>query len=81
MTKYKVKVIHIFNELLEVEAENEQLAQQEASKIILKEGYANTPSYETTMSPDHWPVITEEEFNKFVTEQVEQVEPSNIITP
>lgn len=82
MNKYKVKVIHIFNELLEVEAENEQLAQQEASKIILKEGYANTPSYETTISPDHWPVITEEEFNKIVAEQVEEEKKSsNIIIP
>lgn len=79
MTKYKVKVIHIFNELLEVEAENPEQAQEKARDILLANDYQGSPGYETTIPPENWPVITEEEFNKLVAEQ--EKESSNIITP
>jgi hypothetical protein len=79
MTKYKVKVIHIFNELLEVEAESPEAAQQKAGEILVKDDYQGAPAYETTIPPENWPVITEEEFNKLVAQQ--EKESSNIITP
>lgn len=81
MNKYKVKVIHVFNELLEVEAESEAQAQEKAAGILISEGFQGNPQYETTIPPENWPVITEEEFNKIVAEQIKKEEPSNIITP
>jgi len=82
MNKYKVKVIHIFNEVLDIEAESEEKAKEEAANKLMSEGYEGSPSYETTIPPENWPVISEEEFNKIVAEQVEEVkESSNIITP
>lgn len=82
MNKYKVKVIHIFNELLEVEAESPESAQEKARDILIGDDYQGAPAYETTVPPENWPVITEEEFNKLVAKQTEQEkEPSNIIVP
>ncbi len=82
MTKYKVKVIHIFNEVIDVEAESEEKAREEAANKLMSEGYEGAPAYETTIPPENWPTITEENFNKLVTEQTEQEkEPSNIILP
>lgn len=82
MNKYKVKVIHIFNEVLDIEAESEEKAKELAANKLTSESYEGAPSYETTIPPENWPVITEEEFNKIVAEQVEaEKEPSNIITP
>jgi hypothetical protein len=82
MNKYKVKVIHIFNEVLDIEAESEEKAKEAAANKLMSEGYEGSPSYETTIPPENWPVISEEEFNKIVAEQVEEVkESSNIITP
>jgi len=84
MNKYKVKVIHVFNELLDVEAESPEQAQEKAKDILVSEGYQGAPQYETTIPPENWPTITEEEFNKIVAEQTEKIkqeEPSNIITP
>lgn len=79
MNKYKVKVIHIFNDVLDVEAKSEEEARQKAASILTDDNYKGGPRYETTIPPENWPVISEEEFNKFVSEQVEET--SNIITP
>jgi hypothetical protein len=81
MNKYKVKVIHVFNELLDVEAESPEQAQEKAKDLLVSEGYQGAPQYETTIPPENWPVITQEEFDKIVAEHAKQQEPSNIITP
>jgi hypothetical protein len=80
MNKYKVKVIHVFNELLDVEAESPEQAQEKARDLLVSEGYQGAPQYETTIPAENWPVITQEEFDKIVAEQIKQEE-SNIITP
>lgn len=79
MNKYKVKVTHVFSELIDVEAENENEAKLEVKKQIESEDRTARPMYEATIPEEHWPVITEEEFNKLVAEQTKQS--SNIITP
>jgi hypothetical protein len=81
MNKYKVKVIHIFNELLDVEAESPEKAQEKVGEIITSEGYQGAPQYETTIPPENWPVITQEEFDKLVAEQTKEEEVPLIITP
>ena len=81
MNKYKVKITHVFSEVIDVEAENEESAKLEAKKLIdSKDRTARSPVYEATISEEHWPVITEEDFNKLVIEQKEKLS-SNIITP
>lgn len=80
MNKYKVKVTHVFSELIEVEAENEEGAKAAARKQIESEDRTARPMYEATIPEEHWPVITEDDFNKLVAEQQEK-QSSNIITP
>ena len=72
MTKYKVKVIHIFNEIIDVEAESEEKAREEVVNILRSDNFKGEPFYETTISPENWPVISEEQFNKLVSEQVSE---------
>ena len=87
MNKYKVKVTHLFAEVLDVEAENPEDAKQKVTEILQKEDYQLQPQYETTIPPEHWKVITEEEFQKLIQSFAEEMqkeqnkEESNIITP
>jgi hypothetical protein len=83
MNKYKVKISHIFSEVVEVEAESKEEAKEKASELIQKEDYQSGAGYETTLPPEHWKVITEEEFQELVRSFKEQMEKeeSNIITP
>ena len=80
MNKYKVKVTHVFSELISVEAENEEAAKLAAKREIEFTDRTAHPIYEATIPEEHWPVITEEDFNKLVVEQQEK-QSSNIITP
>jgi hypothetical protein len=66
MNKYKVKVSHVFSEILEVEAANEEEARQKARTELQDENRTATPQYETTLPSEHWAVITEEEYNEMV---------------
>jgi hypothetical protein len=66
MNKYKVKISHVFSEILDCEAANEE----EAIKLI-KEKITNperdaSPFYEITFPEDKWTVITEEKFNEIM---------------
>ncbi len=66
MIKYKVKVPHVFIEIFDIEASNEE----EAKKLVL-DGLSNRvaeakPIYEQTLDTKNWPIITEEEYNKIV---------------
>ncbi len=83
MNKYKVKITHVFSEIIDVDAENEDQAREKATAEIQKENRNAQPHYETTLPTEHWPVITEEKYNEMVEnfkKEVEQEE-SNIITP
>jgi hypothetical protein len=84
MNKYKVKITHVFSEILDVEAENEDSARALAIETLQKNDYQGRPQYETTIPAEHWAVISEEDFNKMVKDfeaKIKQEESSNIITP
>ena len=83
MNKYKVKIAHVFSEVLDVEAASEEEARQKAIDILKGENYKGSPHYETTLPLEHWPVVTEEQYNEMVTQFKEELnkEKSNIITP
>lgn len=86
MNKYKVKVSHIFSEVLDVEADNEDAAKEIVEQELKKEDRESKIEYETTIPSEHWPVISEEKLKELM-EQFEAVnakpkkEESNIITP
>jgi hypothetical protein len=88
MNKYRVKILHVFHEILEVEGETPEAAKQNAVKIIEDENHKNNLGYESTVPSEHWSVIAEEDFQKmledFKAQMANQGEPnneSNIITP
>jgi hypothetical protein len=84
MNKYKVKVTHLFSEVIDVEAETEEGARESAIQELQKEDRQIGPSYETTLPPEHWAVITAEKFEEMLKEfesKLNKEEPSNIITP
>jgi hypothetical protein len=85
MNKYKVKVSHVFSEIIDVEAENEEEAKKKTVSLLEKENRNAQPHYETTLPIEHWPVITEEKYNEmikdFESKLKEEKEESNIITP
>jgi hypothetical protein len=85
MNKYKVKVSHIFSEVLDVEADTEEAAKEIAEQEIKKEDRNSNIEYETTVPSEHWPVISEEKLKELM-EQFEAAntkpeEETNIITP
>jgi hypothetical protein len=89
MNKYKVKVTHVFSEILNVEAANEEEAKNKANEKLQDEKRALEPRYETTLPSEHWIVITEEQYNEMVKQFEAELakrkeanqEESNIITP
>ena len=73
--KYVVKVINVFSNLIEVDANNEVEAKEKAKQILMSQTENdNIPlNYEATLPEDNWGVITKEEFDKLQAElQVEQ---------
>jgi hypothetical protein len=64
--KYVVKVVNVFSNLIEVEANNEEEAKQKAREILLSQSEdENIPlNYDATLPEEHWGVITKEEFDK-----------------
>jgi len=85
MNKYKVKVSHIFSEVLDVEADTEEAAKEIVEQEIKKEDRNSNIEYETTVPSEHWPVISEEKLKELM-EQFEAAnakpeEETNIITP
>lgn len=89
MNKYKIKVSHVFSEVLDVEAANEEEAREKAKTELQREDRSSAPQYETTIPVEHWPVITEAKYNEMIEKYKEEFakqgeankEPSNIITP
>ena len=88
-TKYIVKVINVFSNLVPVEASSEDEAREKAKELFLnKETEGKFQHiYENTLPPENWAVITQEQFDKmrdeFLASQENQqdTEESNIITP
>jgi hypothetical protein len=89
MNKYKVKISHVFSEVLDVEASNENEAKEKVKTEIQKENRTPNPQYETTLPSEHWAVISEEKYNEMVKQFEAELakqkkgnnEESNIITP
>jgi hypothetical protein len=85
MNKYKVKITHVFAEMLDVAAESEELAREAAVKQLQSEEHKGRPFYETTLPPEHWAVVTEEDYNQMVenikAKIAEQEVENKIITP
>lgn len=89
MNKYKVKISHVFSEILEVEAANEDEAREKAKTEMQDENRSAAPQYETTLPVEHWAVITEEKYNEMVKQFEAELakqkegnkEESNIIIP
>jgi hypothetical protein len=85
MNKYKVKISHVFSQVLDIEAASEEEAREKA-RGVLETGESNIlpqPQYENTLPSEHWPVITEEKYNEMVENLQKKIkqETSNIITP
>ena len=89
MNKYKVKISHLFSEILDIEAANEESAKEKAKELLQNEERPASPQYETTLPMEHWPVIPEEKYNEMVEQYKEELakqeevnkEDSNIIIP
>ena len=89
MEKYKVKVSHLFSELVDVEAADQNEAKEKVLELLKSSERQSNAIYETTISPEHWAVITEEKYqqmlkdveNELAKQQEGNKEPSNIITP
>lgn len=94
MNKYVVKVSSIFSNIIEVEAEDEDMARVKAREFLEnrneKDGNNDGDQqirhyYESTFPPENWPVITQDKYNE-LKEQVKSTiageeEPNNIIEP
>jgi hypothetical protein len=87
--KYKVKITHVFSEVIDFEAASEDEAREKAIAELKREDREVKAAYETTLPPEHWPIISEEKYNEMVSQfeaelakqQEENKEPSNIIIP
>jgi hypothetical protein len=85
MNKYKVKVSHVFSELVDVEANDVEEAKSKAEEALKVANREAQITYEASAPSENWAVITEEKYNEMVKDVeaklAEQQEPSNIITP
>lgn len=75
MNKYVVKVSSVFSNLIDVEAEDEDMARVVAKDFL--ESKTNDDEvmrhyYESTFPPEQWPVITQEKFDQ-LKEQVKSM--------
>ena len=84
--KYIVKVINVFSNLIAVDANNEEEAKEKAKELLVNkpDGEEFEHLYESTLPPEHWAVITQEDFDKLKEDFQKSLEPqekSRIITP
>lgn len=70
MNKYVVKIANVFANYIEVDAQDEASAKEAAKEIIGKEDIVKSFKhyYEATIPPEHWGVISKEEFDKLQAE-------------
>jgi predicted alpha/beta hydrolase family esterase len=76
MNKYKVKISHIFSEVIDIEAANEDEAKEKATAELDREDRESNIEYETTIPSENWPVISEEQLKDLI----EQFEAANAKT-
>jgi hypothetical protein len=95
MNKYVVKVSSIFSNIINVEAEDEDMAKVKAKDFLESRENSDKEEpmrhyYESTFPPEHWSVITEDKYNELKAEIQKSIEGSsqddggevsNIITP
>lgn len=83
MNKYVVKVSSIFSNIIEVEAEDEDMARVKAREFLENrnenaENNDNEESirhyYESTFPPENWPVITQEKYNELKEQVKSEIE-------
>jgi len=72
--RYVVKVANVFSNYIEVIANNEQEAKEAAKEILNKEDIINSFKhyYEATIPPEHWGVMSKEDFDKLQQESPEE---------
>jgi uncharacterized protein (DUF39 family) len=64
---YKVKVSHIFSEVFDVEAENENDAKEKVIQELNREDReVKGAVYEITIPSENWPVISEEKYQELL---------------
>jgi hypothetical protein len=80
MNKYVVKVSSIFSNIIEVEAENEDMARVKAQEYLENKtdneqnNEAIRHYYESTFPPENWPVITQEKYNELKEQVKSEIE-------
>ena len=90
MNKYMVKVVNVFSNVIEVEAEDEDGAKKAAeAKLVDPNNNEKVEHfYESTLPPEHWAVISKDKYEELKS-QVEaglvpnanSDEPNNIVEP
>lgn len=65
MNKYKVKITHVFSEVIDVDANNEAEAREKAKELIDKQEEMKA-SYDVTLPPEHWAVISQDQYDELV---------------
>lgn len=85
MNKYKVKISHVFTEVLNLDAESELDARKKAIEFLQQEEREIKTTYEATIPAEHWLVMTEGEWDTKVKELEAEIEKykdlNNVITP
>lgn len=79
--KYVVKVSSVFSNLIDVEAENEDEARVAAKEFLetsSEDGESMRHYYESTLPPEHWPVITQEKFDELKKQVEESVDSQKV---
>jgi len=62
--QYIVKVMSIFSNFIEIEANSEEEARQKTKELIADSKEERQIHYEFTTSPENWPVILKEDLDK-----------------
>jgi hypothetical protein len=79
MNKYVVKVSSIFSNIIEVDAEDEDMARIKAKDYLESIDDQESPEklrhyYESTFPPENWPVITQEKYNELKEQVKSEIE-------
>lgn len=79
MNKYVVKVSSIFSNIVEVDAEDEDMARIKAKDFLESLEDQENPEklrhyYESTFPPENWAVITQEKYNELKEQVKSEIE-------
>ena len=92
MDKYVVKVVHVFSNIVEVDAASEEEARHNALQLIENSDQEFRNYYESTLPPENWAVLLKSDFDNIKAQVEEELkseelaekaneEKSNIIEP